>query len=71
MAITNQQAEKLLKGQHIFSYLNFSMLIVRLKMLYMKDPSPSTLASCAKEIDGFLTKFKSSMGADYAAIDKL
>ncbi|MDR0515988.1 MAG: hypothetical protein LBH25_02990 [Fibromonadaceae bacterium] len=71
MAITNTQVEKLLTGHHVFSYLNFSMLIVRMKMLYMKNPSPDTLSNCAKEITGFLEKFKTGMGADYALIEKL
>jgi hypothetical protein len=69
MAITNQQVEKLLTGRHVFSNLNFSMLLVRMKMLYMKDPS--AIGSCSTEICGFLDKFKTSMGADYALIEKL
>jgi len=69
MAITNQQVEKLLTGRHVFSDLNFSMLLVRMKMLYKKDPS--MIASYSAEISGFLDKFKASMGADYALIEKL
>jgi hypothetical protein len=71
MQITNQQVEKLLTGHHVFSYLNFSMLLVRMKVLYMKNPSQTTLDNCVKEIGDFLGKFKSSMGSDYAIIEKL
>jgi hypothetical protein len=66
-----QQIEKLLKGNQVFSHLNFSMLLMRMKMLYANDSSPSTLQTCAKEISNFLDKFKANMGADYVAIQQL
>jgi hypothetical protein len=71
MAITNNQIEKLLTGRYVFSYLNFSMLLVRMKILYMKDPSPAVLDNCAKEIGKFLDKFKANMGSDYSIIERL
>ena len=71
MPITIQQIEKLLLGKHAFSHLNFSMLLMRQKMSYVNDPSPTMLQNCANEICSFLDKFKTAMGADYALIEKL
>jgi hypothetical protein len=69
--ITAQQTEKLLKGSHTFSYLGFSMLLMRMRMLYANDSSPSTLQTCTDEICNFLNKFKNAMGSDYTAVQQL
>ena len=69
MNVTLDQAEKILKGDQAFSQLGFSMMIARLKKTYAKDPS--TLESCAGEINAFLDKFKNAMANDYAIIAKL
>jgi len=69
--ITAQQTEKLLKGDQAFSYLSFSMLLMRMKMLYVSDPSSATLQHCTKEIGTFLEKFKSNMSADILTLQKL
>jgi len=71
MALTIQQVEKLLLGNHKFEHLNFSMLLMRKKMLYAKDTSPSALQECAKEIYEFLEKFKVNMSKDLAVLEKL
>ena len=71
MTITLQQTEKILKGQHKFSQLGFSMLVTRLKTLYAKMPTPSTLAQCAGEINTFLGKYHTVMAADMAIIKNL
>ena len=71
MSLTTQKTEKLLQGSQTFSNLSFSMLLMRMKMLYIKDPSTSVLQNCASEIGGFLDKFKATMSADYALIEKL
>ena len=71
MKITVQQTEKLLKGDLSFSQLGFSLLITRLRTVYAKDPSQSTLQSCMDEINVFLGKFPAIMGADYAIIAKM
>ena len=71
MNITIEQAEKLLKGNQSFSQLGFSMMMTRLKTQYSKDPSQTTLQSCASEINKFLIKFESIMNADYAIIAKM
>ena len=71
MSITPQQAEKLLKGDYKFKQLGFSMMLTRLKELYLKDPSPATLHHCTAEINVYLDKFKAIMGADYAVITNL
>lgn len=71
MKISPQQTEKLLKGNYTFSQLGFSMMITRLKGVYAKDPSQTTLNSCVKEINTFLEKFQPIMGNDYAIIAKL
>jgi predicted hydrocarbon binding protein len=69
--ITVQQTEKLLKGSQTFSYLSFSMLLMRMKMLYAGDSSNATLQRCAEEIGAFLEKFKSNMSADILTLQKL
>jgi len=69
--ITIQQTEKLLKGNQAFSYLSFSMLLMRMRMLYAKDPSPATLQNNHKEICTFLEKFKANMSADHLTLQKL
>jgi hypothetical protein len=71
MFITIQQVEKLLLGNHKFEHLNFSMLLMRKKMLYARDASPSVLQDCANEICGFLDKFKAHMGNDFIILEKL
>lgn len=71
MNVTIQQTEKLLKGNQSFSQLGFSMLLTRLKTIYAKNPSQSTLLSSMNEINAFMTKFASIMSADFAIIAKL
>jgi hypothetical protein len=71
MQVTVHQAEKLIKGDHTFMQIGFSMMLTRLKMLYAKNPSQLTLQTCSDEINAFIGKFKGIMGADYAIIDKL
>jgi hypothetical protein len=71
MKITPQQTEKLLTGNPAFSQLGLSMMVTRLKTLYTKDPSQTTLQKCVSEINTFLDKFKSIMGSDYEIILKL
>jgi len=69
--LTIQQTEKLLKGNQTFSYLSFSMLLMRMRMLYAKNPSPAILQNNHKEICAFLEKFKTNMGADRLILEKL
>jgi len=69
--ITAQQTEKLLKGNQTFSYLSFSMLLMRMKMLYADDPSNTTLQRCTAEISTFLEKFKANMSADALILQNL
>ncbi|MCL2010122.1 MAG: hypothetical protein FWG71_06195 [Synergistaceae bacterium] len=71
MNITLEQAEKILKGDLPFSLLGFSMMIARLKNTYAKDPSQTTLQTCADEMNSFLRKFKGAMANDYSAIARL
>ena len=70
MKVTNVEAEKLLKGNQIFEQLGFSMLLARLKKLYLQDGTDSALQKCADEINAFLDKFMTIMGADYDNISK-
>lgn len=69
MKVTQQQTEKLLKGNHSFSQLAFSMMLTRLKTIYAKNPA--SLQSCTDEINTFLDKFQSIMGQTYEAITRL
>jgi len=69
--ITVQQAEKLLKGDYTFESLSFSMMIMRMKILYAEDGSPATLQRYAQEICAFLEKFKSNMSSDILTLQKL
>jgi len=71
MFLTIQQVEKLLRGSYKFEHLNFSLLLMRKKMLYAMDSTPSVLQECAKEIYSFLEKFKSTMTSDLAILEKL
>jgi len=71
MNITSLQAEKILKGNHAFKQLGFSMLITRLKGLYAKDPSQATMQTCITEINAFLGKFNTIMGEDFNTIRAL
>jgi len=71
MKVTSQQTEKLLRGNHAFSQLGFSMLLTRLKSRYAKDPSPDTVQGCTAEINTFLVKFHAIMGPDFAIIASL
>ena len=71
MQVTSQQTEKLLRGDHSFSQLGFSMMMTRLKGMYAKDPSQAALQKSMSEINLFLDKFKSIMENDYAIIAKL
>ena len=71
MKVTPQQTEKLLKGNQTFSQLGLSMMLTRLKTLYAKDPSQTTIQICVDEINAFLVKFSMIMGQDYEIIAKL
>ena len=71
MKITQQQTEKILKGSHNFSQLGFSMMVGRLKGVYAKDPSQTTVQNAVEEINRFLDKFNSIMANDYEIIQKL
>ena len=71
MKINLEQTEKLLKEKYSFSQLGFSMLLMRLKALYGKDPSETTLLSCMNEINIFLQKFASVMSKDSEIIKNL
>ena len=71
MNVTLEQTEKLLKGNQTFSQLGFSMMLTRHRTRYSKNPSQTTLQTCASDINAFLEKFKILMGQDYAIISKL
>jgi hypothetical protein len=71
MSLTLDQAEKLLSGNHSFSQLGFSLMVMRMKSQYRKNPDPATLRSCTDEINAFLQKFSMVMAGDYAVISEL
>ena len=71
MMITTQQAEKLLKNDYSFESLSFSMMLMRMKILYAEDDSHANLEQYTQEIDTFLEKFKPSMGTDLLTLQKL
>jgi len=71
LVIDAEQTEKLLKGNQTFSYLSFSMMLMRMRMLYAKDPSPATLQKCNKEISAFLKKYKFNLSADTLTLEKI
>jgi len=71
LLIDAEQTEKLLKGNQTFSYLSFSMMLMRMRMLYAKDPSPETLQKCNKEISAFLKKYKFNLSADTLTLEKI
>ena len=71
MKVTQHQAERLLLEKHVFSQLGFSMLLMRLKSKYLKDPSKDTLDECMLEINTFIQKFEAMMSKDIAKINEL
>ena len=71
MKVNLQQTEKILKTNQPFSQLGFSLMLTRLKSMYARDPSESTLQTCMNEINVFLSKFAGIMGADYAIITNM
>jgi len=71
MKVTIEQTEKLLKGDQSFSQLGFALMLTRLRTLYVKQPSESTLKSCMGEINMYLEKYPVIMNADYAIIAKM
>jgi len=70
MQLTLNETKVLLKEDLVFTQLGFSMLLERLKKLYVQDPSQSMLQKCTGEINAFLGKFKMIMTADYENIAK-
>ena len=71
MVVTPAQVQKVLAGNHTFKQLGFSMLLMRLKTLYSKNHSPSTLQICVDEINAFLKKYEAIMSADYAVFSNI
>jgi len=71
MKVTNQQVEKILTGNQKFSQLAFSMMVTRMKKVYVADASQTMLQTCTEEMNEFLEKFRTLMTTDYAIIEKL
>ena len=71
MKVTLQQTERLLLEKHVFSQLGFSMLLMRLKSVYLKNPTADTLNDCMGEINTFIQKFEAMMSNDIAKINEL
>ena len=71
MKVTLQQTERLMLEKHAFSQLGFSMLLMRLKSVYLKNPSQDTLNECMVEINTFIQKFESMMSKDIAKINEM
>ena len=71
MTVTTEQLLKILTGNYSFSMLGFSMLVTRLKGIYLKNPTPDTLKTCATEINVFIGKYYSIMGPDCSIIEKI
>ena len=70
MKLTLNETEMLLNGEQAFKQLGFSMLLARLRKLYMQDSSQPNLQKCADEINAFFDKFKVIMSTDYEAISQ-
>lgn len=71
MNVTMKQAEKAMTGNHTFSQLGLSMMMLRLKRMYEQKPIPEILKKCTDEINTFLQKYESIMVVDYAVMSKL
>jgi len=71
MPLSKEQIVKLLTGNYSFSLWSLSMLITRLKGVYVGDPSPESLEACTGELNAFVRKFSSIMGNDYSLLQKL
>jgi hypothetical protein len=64
MKVTPQQAEKLLKGSQTFKQLGLTMMLTRMRKMYINDQSLTTLQPCTDEINAFLDKFKMILSAE-------
>ena len=71
MNVTVQQMERLLRGQHVFKQISFSMLLTRLKNDYAASPTKENLEKCVNEINVFINKYKMIMAADVSIIEKI
>ena len=71
MKVTLAQTEKLLLEKHVFSQLGFSMLLMRLKSMYLRNPTEATINDCMNEINMFIQKFEPMMLNDVAKINEL
>lgn len=71
MQLSQEQMVKLLKGNYTFSLWSMSMLLTRLKGVYAKDSSATSLEKCTGEMNVFVNKFKAVIGKDFAVLQKL
>ena len=71
MKVTHAQVKKVLTGNYTFTQLGFSMMLTRLKSVYQKNQTQSTLQLCVDEINVFLEKFSMIMANDYDLFIKI
>ena len=71
MQVTTEQAKKAMNGNHTFTQLGLSMLMLRLKRIYEQSPTSETLKNCTDEINFFLKKYEKIMVADYEVMSRL
>ena len=67
MVVSDAQVKNVLEGsvERKFSQFGFSLLITRLTWTYKNNSTASVLQECTKEINSFLSKYKTIMKNDY------
>ncbi|MDR0947056.1 MAG: hypothetical protein LBM87_04865 [Ruminococcus sp.] len=67
MSLNSGQVKKLLETNKPlkFKQLALSLMYTRLKNMYQKDPSASTVDACMKQLNDLFAKFGGSMNEDY------
>ena len=71
MNVSVDQVQKILNGNYAFSQLGFSLFITQWKGIYKRNPTETTLKSCADEANAFLQKYSVIMSDDYETISQI
>jgi hypothetical protein len=67
MELSSAQVKKLLETSKPikFKQLSLSLMYTRLKSMYQKNPTPTTISTCTSQLNDLLKKFGTSISDDY------
>jgi hypothetical protein len=67
MELSSGQVKKLLETSKPikFKQLSLSLMYTRLKSMYQKNPTPSTITACMTQLNDLFKKFGASISDDY------